>query len=75
MKEYLTKNILLVIFYYMNITYTQSTFNFANDIISLGRWEFIIYLVLAFLLGFFIHYIFSSRRDYVRTSKKYHRHY
>ena len=53
----------------MNTVYTQTTYDVANPIISLGRWEFILYLAIAFFLGYFIHYIFSSRRDYVRAPR------
>lgn len=49
---------------------TYSTgYEVANPVLSIGRWELIVYLVLAFLIGYLIHYIFSSRRDYVRAPK------
>ena len=41
-----------------------------GNIISLNKWEFFLYLVLAFIIGYLIHYIFSHRRDYVRTPKR-----
>ncbi|MCD5389843.1 MAG: hypothetical protein LR005_00420 [Candidatus Pacebacteria bacterium] len=54
-----------------NIIETQNYYNAnAGNIISLNRWEFFLYLLLAFIIGYLIHYIFSSRRDYIRTPKK-----
>ncbi len=57
-----------------NITLYQTThqgFQFlSNKIIQMNQGEYILYLVLAFILGYFFHYFFSHRRDYVRSPKK-----
>lgn len=62
----------------MNTVYTtqaQGThIEIGNTIISMGRWEFFLYLAIAFLIGYLVHYIFSSRRDYVRAPRG-HRYY
>lgn len=42
----------------------------ATNILTLGKWEFFLYLLIAFVVGYLVHYIFSNRRDYVRTPKK-----
>ncbi len=58
----------------MNTVYAQSQsgyeYEVANPIISLGRWEFCLYLLIAFLIGYLVHYYFSHRRDYVRSPRK-----
>jgi hypothetical protein len=49
---------------------TYARYQNTGSIISLSVGELIVYLVLAFLLGYMIHYIFSRRRTYVKTSRK-----
>jgi hypothetical protein len=53
----------------MENIYTQ-TYEVSNPLIYLGRWEFVFYIVAAFVVGYLVHYTFSHRRDYVRTPKK-----
>ena len=47
------------------------TYTVANPLISITRWELIVYITLAFIVGYLIHYTFSRRRDYFRTPKKH----
>jgi hypothetical protein len=49
---------------------TYARYQHIDSIIYISLGELIVYLVLAFLLGYIIHYIFSRRRTYVKTSRK-----
>lgn len=56
----------------MNINYTEvsSIHEAIEKTVTLNILEFFIYLLIALVVGYLIHYIFSHRRDYFRTPKK-----